>query len=87
MSAPVPALLTIATSAILAGRSPLAIRDLIYDGDLAGVSRGRRYLVDRHSLEHFLGRPITADLYLAAQARQEPVRAAARARRYEEATA
>jgi hypothetical protein len=64
----VPPTLPIVTAAKIAGRSPASIRGLIRAGSLDGA-------VSTASLERYLERPITPELYLAAERARDPARA------------
>src|SRR5438105_4940494 len=62
----IPPTLPIATAAKLTGHSPAQIRRLISGGTLDGSTA---------SLERYIGRPITPELYLAADRARDPARA------------
>jgi hypothetical protein len=71
-----PILVPVATAALIAGRSPAKIRQLIAARKLAVLFRlkGRVFVV-LDSLGRFLGRKITPAEYLAAERRRDARRA------------
>jgi len=72
----VPRVLTVAIAAKIAGQSPERVRDLIKRGtlDVMSMSVAGHPSVLTASLERYIGREITPELYLAAERARDPAR-------------
>jgi len=69
----VPRVLTVAIAAKIAGQSPERVRDLIKRGTLDVQYTGHPSVLTA-SLERYIGREITPELYLAAERARDPAR-------------